>query len=43
MFEIGDYPDKGLSVTEEEADEALAAFTPVNNDLEHKQDPKLRA
>jgi hypothetical protein len=36
VFQIGDYPDKEFSLTEAEADAAIAAFTPVDNDLEHK-------
>lgn len=36
VFECGDYPDKGFTLTEQEADAAIAAFTPVPNDLEHK-------
>jgi len=36
VFECGDYPDRGISVSEEDADAAMAAFTPVFNDLEHK-------
>jgi len=34
-FEVGDYPDKGFSITEAEVDAAIIAFTPVPNDLEH--------
>lgn len=36
VFECGEYPDKNFSLTEEEADEAIANFSPVSNDLEHK-------
>lgn len=36
LFEVGDYPDKSFSLTEEEADQALADFRPVPNDLEHR-------
>jgi hypothetical protein len=36
VFEVGDYPDKGFALTEEEADAAVAAFAPVENDLEHE-------
>jgi hypothetical protein len=36
IFQIGDYPDKGFSLTESEADEALAAFAPVPLNLEHR-------
>ncbi len=36
VFEVGEYPDKGFSLTEAEADDAIAAFTPVANDLEHQ-------
>lgn len=35
IFEIGDYPDKGFTLTESEADAAIAAFQPVPLDLEH--------
>ncbi len=35
VFEIGDYPDKAFSLTEEEADQAIADFQAVDNDLEH--------
>jgi hypothetical protein len=38
-FECGDYPDKGFSLTEEEADQAITAFSPVPNDLEHRPTP----
>ncbi|MEN6583045.1 MAG: hypothetical protein ABFD54_11395 [Armatimonadota bacterium] len=36
IFEAGDYPDKGFSITEEQLARVPATFTPVNNDLEHK-------
>jgi hypothetical protein len=36
IFELGDYPDKGFSLSEAEADRAIAQFTPVAADLEHK-------
>jgi hypothetical protein len=36
VFEAGDYPDKNFSITAEEMATAAAAFTPVNNDLEHQ-------
>lgn len=35
IFEIGEYPDKEFSLDEAEADEAIAAFQPVEIDLEH--------
>lgn len=35
LFEAGEYPDKQFSITEEELDAAVTAFTPVPNDLEH--------
>lgn len=35
VFEVGEYPDKGFSLTEAEADAAIAAFSPVDNDIEH--------
>jgi hypothetical protein len=35
VFEIGDYPDKHFTLTEAEADAAIAAFSPVQNDYEH--------
>lgn len=37
VFEIGNYPDKNYSVTEEEADEAIRNFKPVHNDSEHRR------
>jgi hypothetical protein len=36
VFEAGDYPDKGFSITEEELADAAVNFSPVNNDLEHQ-------
>lgn len=36
IFEIGDFPEHRFSLTEEEADKAIANFTPVYGDLEHK-------
>jgi hypothetical protein len=36
VFECGDYPDKRFSLTPDEAKAAVAAFTPVPNDLEHR-------
>ncbi len=36
-FEAGDYPDKNFSLTEEEMDAAITAFTPVDNNLEHRR------
>jgi len=36
VFEAGDYPDKGFSMTEEELDQAVSEFKPVDNDLEHE-------
>lgn len=35
IFEAGEYPDKGFSITEEELPAAVAAFSPVPNDLNH--------
>lgn len=35
LFEAGEYPDKKFSLTESEMDAAVAAFTPVKNNLEH--------
>jgi hypothetical protein len=35
LFEAGEYPDKAFSLTEEELAQAVAAFTPVKNNLEH--------
>ncbi len=37
VFEIGDYPDRGFAIGPEEMDEAIAAFKPVANDLEHSR------
>lgn len=36
IFEVGEYQDRNFALTEQEADDAIAAFSPVNNDLEHK-------
>ena len=36
VFELGNFPDKGFSLNALEADAAIAHFTPVANDLEHK-------
>lgn len=35
LFEAGDYPDKQFSITPQEMEQAVAKFTPVNNDLQH--------
>src|SRR5579871_3058696 len=35
FFRCGEYPDREFHLTEEEADAAIAAFTPVNNNVEH--------
>lgn len=35
IFEVGDYPDKKFSLTEAEADKAIAAFVPLQADVEH--------
>jgi|GEM_PF-1469260 len=35
VFECGDYPDRDFSFSEDEADAAIKAFAPVDNDLEH--------
>lgn len=35
IFQVGNYPDKKFSLTQEEADRAIANFTPVQGDLEH--------
>lgn len=37
IFEAGDYPDKGVTFTPEDLIAAAAAFTPVDNDLEHRE------
>lgn len=37
VFEAGNYPDKNFSITPQELDTAVAAFSPVANDLEHRQ------
>lgn len=36
VFEAGDYPDKDFSIDESELDLAVASFSPVPNDLEHR-------
>lgn len=36
VFEVGDYPDKGFSLSTEEARQSVASFTPVPNDIEHR-------
>ena len=36
VFELGEWADKGFALNEAEADAAIAAFTPVENDLEHR-------
>lgn len=36
IFEAGEYPDKGVTYTEDALDEAIEGFTPVDNDLEHR-------
>src|SRR5687767_12844735 len=35
IFEVGDYPHKQFSLSEAEADKAIAQFAPVPADLEH--------
>jgi hypothetical protein len=35
IFEIRDYPEKGMKYSEEDADATIAAFKPVPNDLDH--------
>lgn len=35
IFEAGDYPDKGIAFTPEDLQAAVAAFAPVDLDLEH--------
>lgn len=37
VVEIGDYPERGFSIRPEEMDEAIAAFHPIPNDLEHSR------
>lgn len=37
VFEVGDYPDKGFSLTMDEARAAVAAFVPVNANFSHHQ------
>jgi hypothetical protein len=39
IFEIGAYPDKDFTLTEAEADAAIAAFTPQAADYEHTPGP----
>lgn len=39
VFELGNHPDWGFSLNEAEADASVAAFKPVNNDLEHLSIP----
>jgi hypothetical protein len=41
VFEVGEYPDKQFSLSEEEADEAVAAFVPVPGDIEHPRKPTV--
>jgi hypothetical protein len=36
VFECGDYPDKGFSLSEAEADEAIREFQPAHNNVEHR-------
>lgn len=38
LFEVGEYPEKNFSLTEAEADAAIAAFTPVAMNSEHHDD-----
>lgn len=38
LFEVGEYPEKNFSLTEAEADAAIAAFTPVPMNSEHHDD-----
>lgn len=37
VFEAGDYPDKGVSFTPAELQAIASQFTPVENDLEHRE------
>jgi hypothetical protein len=37
VFEIGDYEDRGFSISPEEMDQAITEFKPVANDLEHSR------
>jgi len=37
VFEVGEFPDKGFSLTAEEAAAAVASFAPVPANLEHRQ------
>jgi hypothetical protein len=39
VFRCGEYPDKGFSLTTEEADRAIANFKPVFADYEHRPGP----
>lgn len=36
VFQAGNYPDKGIDLTEQDLKDAAATFTPVNNDIEHR-------
>ncbi|MBS1716459.1 MAG: hypothetical protein JSS72_01855 [Armatimonadetes bacterium] len=35
VFELGNYPDRGISLSEQEADQAISEFAPLPLDLEH--------
>jgi hypothetical protein len=35
FFEIGEYPDKNFSITEEEFDRGISSFKPFHNTIEH--------
>ena len=35
VFQTGEYPDKDFALSDDEAMQAVAAFTPVSNDYEH--------
>lgn len=37
VFEVGNYPDRGFAIDEGEMDQAICAFSPVANDLEHSR------
>lgn len=37
VFELGSFPDKGFSLSEAEADDAIANFAPAAVDLEHRE------
>lgn len=37
VFEVGDYPDKEFSLSDQEADTAVSTFAPVNANLEHRE------